>query len=271
MIKNKQRAFLKWAGGKYNIVENIGALLPKKKILVEPFVGAGSVFLNTDFDEYVLNDINPDLINLYRILQTQSEKYIQQAIKHFTPETNHSDYYYDIREKFNNSQDKMSRSIWFLYLNRFGYNGLCRYNRSGGFNVPFGRYKRPYFPEAELRAFARKSKRATFSCEPFEEVFSAAHKDVVLYCDPPYAPISQTANFTTYAKRGFGLEQQKTLAELSAKAAKEHNIKVLISNHDTSFTRDIYQNAKIRPLKVSRFISQKGHTRKKVKELIAIY
>jgi DNA adenine methylase len=271
MKDKKTRAFLKWAGGKYNLIEAISAQLPQGKKLIEPFVGAGSVFLNTDYPRYLLNDINPDLINLYKIVKKQSESYISDSASLFTPSNNIEQRYYDIRKEFNASQDIYERAVFFLYLNRHGYNGLCRYNNSGGFNVPFGRYKQPYFPEKELHFFAEKSQRATFTCESFEKVFARARKGNVIYCDPPYAPISKTAMFNSYAKGGFTLDSQVKLAAIADRTNKQRHISVLISNHDTEFTRNIYQDAELTKLQVSRFISQNGNNRKKVAELLALY
>ena len=127
MVK-KHRAFLKWAGGKYSLVEVIGKMLPKGDRLIEPFVGAGSVFLNSDYEHYLLNDINQDLINLYKILQQQPAKFIEDARRIFSPENNTSEAYYQWRADFNASSDPYFRSLVFLYMNRHGYNGLCRYN-----------------------------------------------------------------------------------------------------------------------------------------------
>ena len=188
----KQRAFLKWAGGKYGLVEDIQRYLPEGRKLVEPFVGAGSVFLNTDYEQYLLADINPDLINLYNLLKESPEAYISEAKRWFVSENNRKEAYLSIRAQFNATDDVMYRSLAFLYMNRFGFNGLCRYNKKGGFNVPFGSYKKPYFPEAELEFFAKKAKKATFVCESYTDTFKRARKGSVVYCDPPYAPLSNT-------------------------------------------------------------------------------
>ena len=178
-MKNKKtRAFLKWAGGKYSLTEQIHALLPDAERLMEPFVGAGSVFLNSDFEYYYLNDINPDLIRLYKNLKRKPQQYIHDARRFFDRKNNLDTAYYALREEFNQSSDEYHRSLLFLYLNRHGYNGLCRYNRSGGFNVPFGRYVKPYFPEYELEVFAQKAKKATFTCMPFSHMFLQKSKMV---------------------------------------------------------------------------------------------
>ncbi len=267
----KQRAFLKWAGGKYGLVEDIQRHLPPARKLVEPFVGAGSVFLNTDYDHYLLADINPDLINLYNLLKERPEEYISEAKRWFVAENNRKEAYLNIRAEFNKTDDVMYRSLAFLYMNRFGFNGLCRYNKKGGFNVPFGSYKKPYFPEAELEFFAEKAKKATFVCEGYPETFSRARKGSVVYCDPPYAPLSNTANFTSYAGNGFTLDDQAALADIAEKAATERGIPVLISNHDTTLTRRLYHGAELNVVKVKRTISRNGSSCNKVDELLALF
>lgn len=271
MKKMKHRAFLKWAGGKYALIEHICMRLPNGKKLIEPFVGAGSVFLNTEYDHYVLNDINPDLISLYKQLKTNTEFVISEAQKLFCAANNQEARYYDLRKEFNATDDPLYKSLLFLYLNRHGYNGLCRYNLSGGYNVPFGRYKAPYFPKKELYYFAEKSQRATFTCESFQQSFKRARKSDVIYSDPPYAPISLTANFTQYSQNGFSLDDQLTLAKLAEHNASKKNVTVLISNHDTPFTREIYSEADLSQLMVSRTISQNAENRNKVGELLALY
>lgn len=267
----KQRAFLKWAGGKYGLVEEIQRHLPPARKLVEPFVGAGSVFLNTDFEQYLLADINPDLINLYNLIKDQPELYITESKRWFTVDNNRKEAYLDIRKEFNKTDDVLYRSLAFLYMNRFGFNGLCRYNKKGGFNVPFGSYKKPYFPQAELEFFAEKAKKATFICEGYEETFRRARKGCVVYCDPPYAPLSTTANFTSYSGNGFSLDDQASLADVAEKAANDRGIPVLISNHDTKLTRRLYHGAELNVVKVKRTISRNGAGRNKVDELLALF
>lgn len=267
----KNRAFLKWAGGKYPLLDDIRHHLPVGDCLVEPFVGAGSVFLNTDFSRYILADINSDLIELYKIVKTRADEYIEQARVMFVPETNNAESYYLLREEFNRSSDLFRRAVLFLYLNRHGYNGLCRYNLRGEFNVPFGRYKKPYFPEAELRHFAVKAQHAEFYCESYEACMARADERSVVYCDPPYAPLTATANFTAYHTNSFSLEQQAFLAQ-KAEDLVSQRIPVLISNHRTPMTLDWYKNAaETYTVQVRRSISRNGGTRKKVEELLALY
>jgi DNA adenine methylase len=265
------RPFLKWAGNKYRLLDHIRGMLPKGERLLEPFVGSGAVFLNTEYPRYLLADNNPDLISLYQQLQTQGEAFIKTCQRLFTPRTNDAEYFYRRREEFNRSDDPQRKAALFVYLNRHGYNGLCRYNASGGFNVPFGRYVRPYFPAAEMQFFHAKSRRADFVLLDFEAALQNARKGDVIYCDPPYAPLSRTANFTTYSSGGFDLPQQQRLADL-AEQARRRGIPVLISNHDTEFIRSAYQHASdLKEFSVRRTISCNGNKRGHAGELLALY
>lgn len=272
-MKNKHRSFLKWAGGKYRLIDHIRQHLPEGDRLVEPFVGAGSVFLNTDFDSYLLNDINPDLIELYKCIQKRPIKYIRDAKELFTPEYNCKEAYYEMRNVFNQLKPGTTkRAVLFLYLNRHGYNGLCRYNNSGGFNVPFGRNNKPYFPQDELEYFAEKSQKATFICKDFVSVFKKVISEDTVYCDPPYIPLSKTSYFTSYASGGFTIEQQQLLADLANDAAKNRGADVLLSNHATPWTIDAYHQAcETKVVPVGRAISQNGSKRGRVDEILALY
>lgn len=267
------RSPLKWAGGKKKLVDDIKRILPLKgkKRLIEPFVGGGSVFLNLTFDEYLLIDTNKDLINLFNILKNDSAKFIREAEVFFQEKFNDADKYYELRSLFNQSKDPFYRSVVFLYLNRHGYNGLCRYNKSGGYNVPFGRYKKPYFPKAELAFFAEKAQRATFLHGDFQDAFKQAKDGDIIYCDPPYSPINRTSNFTAYSGNTFGDNEQIRLVNC-AESVKKQGVATLISNHNVEFTRNIYRQAdKLSILNVQRSISRKGHGRVKISELMALY
>ncbi|WP_253306127.1 Dam family site-specific DNA-(adenine-N6)-methyltransferase [unidentified bacterial endosymbiont] len=267
----KQRAFLKWAGGKYRLLEEIRRHLSPGSLLIEPFVGAGSVFLNTDYPEYWLADINHDLINLYNTVKRSPQQFISDARHWFQGKHNSPVAYYQLREIFNQSVDPYQRSLLFLYLNRHGYNGLCRYNARGGFNVPFGTYKKPYFPEEELYWFAEKAQRATFVCENYTQSLRRASQHAVVYCDPPYAPLSATANFTAYHTQGFTLIDQQQLALLAHRAVLDTGATIVISNHDTIQTRHWYRHAQLTAVTVRRFISRQGQGRGLVPELLARY
>lgn len=269
------RPFLKWAGGKYRLLPHIIQRLPNAGCLIEPFTGAGSVFLNTNYPSYRLNDINGDLINLYRQLQQHGATFIARAKAYFTPQYNCAARYYALRDYFNaelgyKKSKAMERAALFLYFNRHGFNGLCRYNHRGYFNVPFGSYLKPYFPEQEMLFFHQKAQQAEFICADFVEIFATSPQNSVIYCDPPYIPLSTSANFTQYSQCGFNLESQHVLAEL-AEVSAARGTPVIISNHDIPYTRTLYHTAQQIYFYAARNISCNGHKRQAVAELLAIY
>jgi len=270
--KNHQvtQPFLKWAGNKKSIIDKIFPLLPKGKRLIEPFCGSAAVFLNSNFEENLICDTNPDLINLYLHLQTDKHEFIDYCEKYFVSENNTPEKYYEFRACFNNTRSKKLRAALFLYLNKHGYNGLCRYNKSGHFNVPAGRYKKIRLPREKMEVFAQKSEQAKFVLSDYETTIKNAQKGDVIYCDPPYVPLNDSNSNFQYEKNGFSMEQQKLLAILAEKAA-DKGIPVLISNHLTDFTQEIYKNAQLSEFSVRRSISCKGDKRVKAREVLALF
>lgn len=267
----KKRSFLKWAGGKYLILDNILKILPERKCLIEPFVGSGSVFLNTNYHNYILGDINSDLINLFNIVKTRFLDFIKDASYFFTPRTNKLDFYSVHRTIFNNSSNSYQKALIFLYLNRHCYNGLCRYNLKGEFNVPFGRYQKPYFPQKELYQFSEHAQKAVFICCSYEVMLSNVNKDSVVYCDPPYLPLSNTSNFTRYYINNFNLYDHKKLVYLIESIFEKTSIPFLVSNQDIILTRLLYQKALLYIVKSKRSIGCTINSRKTINELLALY
>ena len=266
----KYRPFLKWAGNKLHCIEHVLGTLPESTRLIEPFTGSGAVFLNSNYSKYLLAEHNQDLVSLFKYVQKEGPSFINDCEWYFKGEFNDKTCFYALRSEFNECTDQRKRAILFLYLNRHGYNGLCRYNGSGGFNVPFGQINRPYFPRIEMTRFHHKSKHAQFIQADFRETFKKSKPGDVIYCDPPYVPLSNSANFSNYSKKTFTLEDQIDLANLAIQTAK-NGIPVIISNHDTSFTREQYYPAQIISFPVRRTISCKGNNRQKVQELLAIF
>ncbi len=266
------RPFLKWAGGKYRLLDRLLSNLPTGKRLVEPFVGSGAVFLNAGFASCLLCDLNPDLIGLYKTLRREGPRFIAEARGLFSPANNTQEAFLRLREAFNTSTNTEDRSLLFLYLNRHSYNGLVRYNKKGIYNVPFGKYKAPYFPERELTVFLGKLRSCdvTFAVQDFRATFAALRPGDVVYCDPPYAPASATANFTAYTGGGFGVQEQVALAASAASAAKS-GIPVILSNHDVPFTRELYASARLESFPVQRFISCNPARRGAARELLAVF
>ncbi len=264
------KPFLKWAGNKYRLLEKIKKALPPGNRLIEPFVGSGALFLNSDYPRYLLADHNADLINTFHHLKTEGGSFIAYCNTFFSQDNNQADKFYDYRNLFNTTLDTRLKSALFIYLNKHCFNGLCRYNQKKLFNTPFGRYKKPYFPEKEMWFFHQRAAKATFQHNDFLSAMTKATPGDVVYCDPPYAPLTKTANFTHYYADAFTSTQQRQLAE-KAKQLANQGIPVIISNHYTDFILEIYQHAEIQLLDVQRNISCHGAQRKKVKEVIAVF
>ncbi|ECM2623886.1 Dam family site-specific DNA-(adenine-N6)-methyltransferase [Salmonella enterica subsp. enterica serovar Newport] len=266
-----RRPFLKWAGGKYSLLPELYRLIPAGKRLIEPFVGGGSVFLNSDKHEYfLLADINADLINLYQMLAVVPDSVIGEAIKAFR-HLNDVENYTAIREAFNAQQlNATERAAAFLYLNRHCFNGLMRYNLDGFFNVGWGKYKSPYFPEEEIRAFRQKSHACVFMTAGFERTLRLAGDGDVVYCDPPYEPMPGTAGFTNYASGGFSWDSQVALAE-SCVAAHQRGAKVFISNSTAPRVIELYERHgfTLHRVNARRSISSKGSTRETANDIVA--
>ncbi|MBJ4108562.1 Dam family site-specific DNA-(adenine-N6)-methyltransferase [Salmonella enterica subsp. enterica serovar Enteritidis] len=266
-----RRPFLKWAGGKYSLLPELDRLIPAGKRLIEPFVGGGSVFLNSDKHEYfLLADINADLINLYQMLTVVPDSVIAEAMKAFR-HLNDAENYTVIREAFNAQQlNATERAAAFLYLNRHCFNGLMRYNLDGFFNVGWGKYKAPYFPEEEIRAFRKKSSACVFMTAGFERTLRLAGDGDVVYCDPPYEPMPGTAGFTNYASGGFSWDSQVALAE-SCVAAHQRGAKVFISNSTAPRVIELYERHGFTLYRVNarRSISSKGSTRETANDIVA--
>lgn len=266
-----QRPFLKWAGGKYSLLPELDRLIPAGKRLIEPFVGGGSVFLNSDKHErFLLADVNADLINLYQMLEADHIRVLSCA-KILFSHSNSEKAYNELRDEFNDQRMAApERAAAFLFLNRHCFNGLIRYNLDGFFNVGFGKYKAPYFPEEEIKAFKKKSHACVFMNAGFRRTLVLAGDGDVVYCDPPYEPLPGTAGFTNYAAGGFSWEDQITLAECCM-AAHQRGAKVLISNSSAPRVLELYgqHGFMLHLVKARRSISSKGSTRETARDVVA--
>ncbi len=244
---------------------------PTSQRLVEPFLGSAAVALNLGFERNVLSDSNADVVGLYQSLTDSPEDFVGECRRLFSSRNNTKEAYYRLRDEFNRTQDVFRRACLFVYLNRHGYNGLCRYNRKGGFNVPFGKYDAPYFPSEEFAHMSDLLAKSQLRCADFRAVIADTGRGDFVYCDPPYSPASETANFTAYAKGGFSHSDQTDLVTACA-AAAVRGATIVISNHDTPVTRALYADAAhLVELRVSRLISCDGATRTKASELLVVY
>lgn len=266
-----QRPFLKWAGGKYSLLPELYHLIPEGKRLVEPFVGGGSVFLNSEKHEsFLLADVNADLINLYQMLEVDHIRVCSLA-KILFERANSEEAYKELRDEFNNQRmGAPERAAAFLFLNRHCFNGLIRYNRDGFFNVGWGKYEAPYFPEIEIKAFKLKSHKCVFLNAGYRRTLVLAGDGDVVYCDPPYEPLPGTAGFTNYAAGGFSWADQISLTE-SCVAAHQRGAKVLISNSTAPRVLELYQQHgfTLHHVDARRAISSKGSTRETAKDIVA--
>ncbi|BBV82889.1 site-specific DNA-methyltransferase (adenine-specific) [Enterobacter kobei] len=269
--RNWQRPFLKWAGGKYSLLPELDRLIPAGKRLIEPFVGGGSVFLNVEKHEsFLLADVNADLINLYQMLEVDHIRVCSLA-KILFERANSEEAYKELRDDFNNQRmGAPERAAAFLFLNRHCFNGLIRYNREGFFNVGWGKYEAPYFPEIEIKAFKQKSHKCVFMNAGYRRTLALAGEGDVVYCDPPYEPLPGTAGFTNYAVGGFSWADQISLAE-SCVAAHQRGAKVLISNSTAPRVLELYEQHGfiLHHVDARRAISSKGSTRETAKDIVA--
>ena len=195
-IQIGSKPFLRWLGGKRRLAARILSLLPGEGRLIEPFVGAGSVFLASEHADLVLNGSNPDLMAIYTALQRDPAVFIAEARALFSEEYLSREAYLRFREEFNVLSPGFRRAVLFIYLNRHGFIGLYRYSHSGRYNVPWGKLNvTPYFSESELWAAAARLIRATLSCGDFAAAIEQARCGDAVICDPPYLSLAGKASF----------------------------------------------------------------------------
>ena len=273
------RPILKWAGGKARLAEQIAEAFqePCEGTYFEPFLGSGAVYLALRAKgrvcEAVLSDANPKLVEVHRAVRDRVDDLLTELDA--LPGDDWRERYYDIRELYNEGPWVGPRhAARFIWLNRAGFNGLYRENRSGRFNVPVGRYTRLSIPDEErFRAVSDALQPAELLSADFGEVIDRAQASDQVYCDPPYVPLSETASFTGYCKLPFGLPEQKRLASVAQKAALR-GARVVLSNHDLPVVRnELYPTERgfehvARP-RVARAISRRARSRTRVAEVIA--
>ncbi len=263
---------VKWVGGKRQLLQDILKHIPDRySTYYEPFVGGGAVLFHLQPEKIVINDINEELMSVYNVICNNVEELIEDLKKH----KNESDYFYKIRELDRDREkyaqlNNIGRASRIIYLNKTCYNGLFRVNRQGEFNTPFGRYKNPNIVnEATLRAVNNYFNRAkvTLKCGDFEEAVKGIRKGSFVYFDPPYDPVSDSANFTGYDKGGFDKDEQIRLKKLCDKL-NNRGVKFLLSNSSTEFILDLYKDYNITIVKAKRSINSKGDGRGDVNEVL---
>lgn len=265
---------LKWVGSKSKIIYDIVKHINSANIFVEPFLGSASVALNVSAEKYVLNDLNPDLVNFYNQVLLNPEKILEECKNYFNNMTKEK--YLKLRDEFNTTQDSFKKAVLFLFLNKFAFNGICRYNTKGIFNVPFSNNVNVSIPNEKIKNFYNyfKNKKVVFYNTTFQNniLYDNLNINDIVYFDPPYLQAKNfDSAFSSYTKENFDYNNHIKLRDI-ALTLREKGVKCLISNHDTDITRELYKDAnKLITISKERMIAAKKDKRKKVEEILAIY
>lgn len=273
-IRNAEKLvvpFVKWVGGKRQLLHEIELHIPKFSTYYEPFVGGGAVLFHIQPKKAIINDSNSELTNLYQVIKDSHQELIADLRTH----ENDEKYFYKIRGKDRDRQQyeqmsKVERASRIIYLNKTCYNGLFRVNNAGEFNSPFGRYKKPNIVnEITIRAVHNYlcDNNIQIRNTDYEESLVGIRKGAFVYFDPPYDPVSSSANFTGYTKGGFGRDEQERLKNVCDKLSVK-GIKFLLSNSSTEFIRDLYKNYKVVSVQANRAVNSKADKRGKVAEVL---
>lgn len=294
------KPILKWAGGKTQLLKTIELHLPKKlkenkiKKYVEPFVGGGALFFylkqNYNIKQAYISDINEELVLLYRVIQTNVNDLIYKLLVYedmFFTKNNQdlqSELFYKVRDEFNQTKQntnyerifdfEINRVAQLIFLNKTCFNGLFRVNKSGYFNVPFGKYKKPSICDKQnLLDISQLLQETTISHNDFSNIPQEFLEDSFIYFDPPYRPLNQTSSFTSYTKFDFNDEKQKELSTFFKTISSNNYLMLSNSDPKNNNTNDdffdkIYEGMNIYRIQANRMINSKGADRGKINELL---
>ena len=252
-----QKPVFRWAGGKQSIVNKLVKLLPSDKFngYIEPFVGAGSLFLNITAKRYILNDKNKHLINVYSLIQSNYRKvykYLQELFQQHSRDT-----YYLIREEYNKRINHFDyrQAARFIYLVQTSFNGIYRVNKKGQYNVPFGKEKPFITSEEEFKLLSEHLMCSILLSDDFEQTESYIKANDFVYCDPPYVPMT-SYSLNHYTHDRFTEDDHIRLYNYTERISRKGAL-VMISNSDSDLIRDLYKNWNIRDINVVRYVSCK--------------
>ncbi|MBQ3438165.1 MAG: DNA adenine methylase [Fusobacterium sp.] len=293
-MQNEAKPFLKWAGGKKQLIQEIEKFYPFEtkniKKYAELFIGGGAVLFDVlnkfDIEEIYISDVNREQINTYEVIKFNLEELIE-ILKKYQEEYSQAndekrrEIYLMKREKFNElktffkNEKKIEKSALMIFLNKTCFNGLYRENKKGYFNVPIGSYKNPLICDEEnLRAVSKKLKKVKINLCSYENSLTFIDNKTFVYLDPPYRPLSSTSNFTSYTKDNFTDKEQLELAEYVNKI-NEKGAKILLSNSDPkncnendNFFDEIYSKYNIKRVSATRMINSKASNRKPINEIL---
>ena len=273
MRKNRLVApVVKWVGGKRQLLDDLTPLFPKRvSSYCEPFLGGGAVLFRLQPNIAYVNDVNAELIQMYEVIRDNVEELIAALKEH----PNEAGHFYSVRDWDRDKQKygqltKVQKAARVIYLNKTCYNGLFRVNNAGEFNTPFGHYKNPNIVNAPtLRAVSAYFQKAqvTFSSVDYAQVLAKVQKGTFVYLDPPYDPVSNTANFTGYAKGGFDRLEQIRLRQCCDELNRR-GIKFMLSNSATDFIKEQYAAYKITIVKANRAVNSNAAGRGQVDEVV---
>ena len=262
--------FVKWAGGKKQLVEQFKPLFPEKmERYFEPFTGGGAIafFVLKTFKpkEVFLSDINDELITSLIVIRDNVEELIKSLKK--LKENHNKENFYNVRAQDVNKLTNLEKASRFIYLNKTCFNGLYRVNSKGGFNVPIGSYKNPAVcAEEDLREISELLKGVHLERKQFYDVLDLAKKGDFIYFDPPYYPLNKSS-FTKYAKGDFLEKEQEKLAEVFKELDKKGCL-VMLSNSDTEFIKNLYKDFKLSFVKARRMINSDATKRGEINEVV---
>lgn len=263
---------VKWVGGKRQLLPQILPLIPKRmSAYCEPFLGGGAVLFALQPRRALVNDLNQDLITVYRVIKENADALIEHLSRH----ENTPEYFYRIRDLDRDREayaalSDVEKASRLLYLNKTCYNGLFRVNASGAFNSPYGHYRRPNIVnEQTIRGVSRyfNSCDITFFSEDFAAVLDRVPRGGFVYLDPPYDPVSDTASFTSYNRGGFGREEQVRL-KACCDALTARGVKFLLSNSATPFIRELYSSYHVSIVQARRAVNSVASRRGAIEEVL---
>lgn len=275
ILDEKPKPFVKWVGGKRQLLKQfkeLGLYPPelfdvKKNSYFEPFVGGGAVFFDLLPQKAYLSDLNAELVATYNVIKNDVENLIKTLKKHKTDK----EYFLKVRAKNPKDLSDLDVASRFIYLNRTGFNGLYRVNKSGGFNVPFAGNKNPLICDEEnLRKVSKSLKNVEIKNQDYKAVLKKAKKGDFIYFDPPYHPLSETSSFTSYTAEGFGEKEQIELRDVFLELHRRGCF-VMLSNSDAPFINKIYlgfSGVRVSKVQAGRMINAKASGRGKITEVL---
>ncbi len=273
----KAKPFLKWVGGKGQLLSQFESLFPKKfNSYFEPFIGGGAVFFSINPKKAHINDINKTLTQTYIHIKDNVDTLIKSLKKlenEFLKkdEIARKEFYYSLREKYNSlSHEDFEKSLYFLFFNKTAFNGVYRENSKGGFNVPMGNYKNPKIVDEEnLKNVSEILSNTKITSGSFVDAVKNAKAGDFVYFDPPYHPLSETSSFTSYSKDSFSKDDQIKLRDLFIELDKK-GVYVMLSNSSSPFIKEIYSGYRQIPVYASRMINSKADKRGKISEVVIV-